>query len=113
MARVGRGKVGHGDRFARARLALARRAGYLGDVQLPSGPGGASAMWRDTSRNLATNAREAGYANPLQWLRDLAAARAGAMTGTGLQVPTEDIGAQPLASPFVNKTGSEVEGLMA
>lgn len=69
--------VGIGDRYARARLLLAKRAGYLPGnfVVMPKG-GQASQQWRQVSKNLARDARSHGYGaqgmGPIQWLRDSA-----------------------------------------
>jgi hypothetical protein len=77
-----------GDNFARARLLLAKRAGYLPNMPMLPGAGQASAMWRNVSKNLGANARGAGFTNPLQWLRAGAAAggnlpRLGNFSGIG------------------------------
>ena len=61
----------HGDAYARARLLLAKRAGLLPpNAVISPGMGQATAMWRGISKNLAANARRAGYAQPLMWLRE-------------------------------------------
>lgn len=67
---MGLGTSGIGDNFARARLALAKRSGYLPpDTPTPMDPGAASAQWHMASKNLAANARGAGYPNPMMFLR--------------------------------------------
>jgi hypothetical protein len=65
--------VGVGPNFARARLVLAQRAGYLPqNYRINSGPQ-AVEQWKAISKNLADQARTAGYTNSLQWLRQGAA----------------------------------------
>jgi hypothetical protein len=86
--RVGVGSVlpRTGPSFARARLVLAQRAGYIpASTQIASGPG-AMLQWRGASQNLSARARSAGYSNSMQWLRQ------GATTG---QLP----GASPMVQP--------------
>ena len=70
-----------GRNFARSRLLLARRAGYLpGNV--PIDPVNATEQWKAVSSNLARDARAAGFSNPLMFLRT------GATTGGQLPKPT-------------------------
>ncbi len=72
---IGLGKSGIGDSFARTRLLLAKRAGYLPEGTQIAPGAGASEQWRMASKNLAADARRAGSSNPLLWLRQ------GAQTG--------------------------------
>lgn len=92
--RMGRGRTGVGDRFSRARLLLAQRAGFVPPGMLPRGAGQSSAMWRDASKNLAARAHEAGFQNPIQWLREMASERAMQRH----QAPEENIGVAPLGA---------------
>lgn len=87
------GNVGLGSNFARARLLLAKRAGYLPDsMPLAQGPQGATEQWRSVSKNLAHNARQAGFANPMMFLRT------GAQTG---KLPTPQArGSGPFGGPL-------------
>ena len=103
---VGMGRTGIGDNFARARLLLAKRAGYLPqDFALLPGAGNASAQWRSASKNLAADARRAGAANPLQWLRE------GAAKG-GLQRPNKRaVGTNPLA--YANSLGASLRTFLS
>jgi len=65
---IGLGKVGIGSNFAKARLILAKRAGYLpSDMQLD--PTNAPQQWKSASANLARDSRAAGFSNPLMYLR--------------------------------------------
>lgn len=65
---VGGSRVGIGANFAKSRLMLAKRAGYLPqDFQMQ--PNAAPEQWRGVSSNLARDARAAGFSNPLQYLR--------------------------------------------
>lgn len=67
---VGLGRTGIGENFAKARLALAKRAGYLPtDMQTSADPGTAVQQWRSLSKNLAADSRRQGFANPMQFLR--------------------------------------------
>lgn len=64
------GNTGIGSNFARARLLLAKRSGYLPEgMGLATTPQGATDQWREVSKNLAANARSAGFQNPMQFLR--------------------------------------------
>lgn len=67
-------RVGIGDNFAKARLLLAKRAGYLpNDQQInQQNPQG---QWKAISSNLAADSRKAGFPNPMAFLRQ------GALTG--------------------------------
>lgn len=65
---VGGSTVGIGENFAKARLLLAKRAGYMPqqqqiDTENPS------AQWKAVSSNLKHDAQQAGYGNPMQFLR--------------------------------------------
>lgn len=73
---VGLGKTGIGENFAKSRLLLAKRAGYIpADMQFSQNAGASSAMWRSVSKNLARDARSSGFQNPMMFLR--AGAQAG------------------------------------
>lgn len=65
---IAAGRVGIGANFAKSRLLLAKRAGYL-----PQGfqmqPDKAPEQWRSVSSNLARDARAAGFSNPMLYLR--------------------------------------------
>ena len=65
--------TGIGDNFAKTRLLLAKRAGYLPEnFQLEQSQGGPSMQWRAASKNLAADARADGNPNPIAWLRNRA-----------------------------------------
>lgn len=88
--------VGVGDRYARARLLLAKRAGYLPEdfVIMPKG-GQASQQWRAASKNLAADARRSGWDRPMLWLRESAAQGQGLLgprkaQRTGLRGPGDE-----------------------
>lgn len=67
--------TGIGDNFAKTRLLLAKRAGYLPEnFNIMPGQGMASQQWRTASKNLAADARADGSANPIAWLRNKAQA---------------------------------------
>lgn len=65
---IAAGRVGIGANFAKSRMLLAKRAGYL-----PQGykmqPDQAPEQWKSVSSNLARDARNAGFQNPMQFLR--------------------------------------------
>jgi hypothetical protein len=65
---IAAGRVGIGANFAKSRMMLAKRAGYL-----PQGykmqPDQAPEQWKSVSSNLARDARSAGFQHPLQYLR--------------------------------------------
>lgn len=65
---IAAGRVGIGANFAKSRMMLAKRAGYL-----PQGykmqPDQAPEQWKSVSANLARDARSAGFQHPLQFLR--------------------------------------------
>lgn len=65
---IAAGRVGIGANFAKSRLMLAKRAGYL-----PQGfqmrPDQAPEQWKSVSSNLARDSRAAGFPNPMQFLR--------------------------------------------
>lgn len=73
--------MGMGANFARSRLLLARRAGYL-PKEFAIDPAAATEQWRMASRNLARDARSAGFQNPLMFLRQ------GATAGGRIPAPT-------------------------
>lgn len=90
------GNTGIGQNFARARLLLAKRAGYLPDqMQLAAGAQGATQQWQAVSKNLAKDSRSAGFSNPMMFLRQ------GAQQGRlqGRQMPNEAWGA---GGPYAN-----------
>lgn len=62
-----------GDNLAKMRLLLAKRAGYLDQgARIPPRPGAATVMWKHASANLARDAREAGFLQPMMYLRTAA-----------------------------------------
>lgn len=79
-AGIGRGRVGVGPNLSRARLLLAKRAGYL-PADAPIDPQMAPQIWAKVSRNLNRDARSAGFTNVMQWLRE------GAQAGGRLPKP--------------------------
>lgn len=89
-----------GPSFARARLVLAQRAGYL-PAQTPIASGSqAMQQWRQASTNLAARARGAGFSNPMQWLRQGAAN--GNLPGTlQARTSTEKL-PMPMGPPPIN-----------
>jgi hypothetical protein len=95
---IGGGNVGIGDRFAKSRLLLAKRSGLVGPgFQIAPRPGAASAQWRAASKNLSARAQRAGFANPMQFLRQ------GAQSGK-----------LPQASPYTQRaTGSGMQDPLA
>ena len=96
------GNTGIGSNFARARLLLAKRAGYLPDgMQLATDPQGATAQWRSVSKNLAQNARSAGFQNPMMFLRT------GAQTGK-LPSPQRP-GPGPMGAPLAYATSAQAQ----
>lgn len=78
---IGGSRTGIGANFARSRLLLARRAGYL-PQDFAINPQAAPEQWRMASRNLARDARGAGFQNPLMYLRQ------GATAGGRIPRPT-------------------------
>jgi hypothetical protein len=87
------GNTGIGSNFARARLLLAKRSGYLPEgMGLATTPQGATEQWRSVSKNLAANARSAGFKSPMMFLR------AGAQSGGKL--PTRAIPGTPQSAPL-------------
>ena len=87
------GNTGIGSNFARARLLLAKRSGYLPEgMGLATTPQGATDQWREVSKNLSANARSAGFNNPMQFLR------AGAQAGGKL--PNRKMPAIPQGVPL-------------
>lgn len=95
--------IGIGDNFARARLLLAQRAGYLPRQQLPPSPQGASAQWHAYSKNLAGDARGAGYPNPMAFLR------AGIMQGGRMPQPIGRTNMRPAAPGLVNFNSTQAQ----
>lgn len=78
---IGLGRVGIGSNFAKARLILAKRAGYLpSETQID--PTRAPQQWKSASANLARDSRAAGFSNPLMYLRT------GAVAGGKIPRPT-------------------------
>lgn len=108
---VGLGRTGIGENFAKARLLLAKRAGYLPQgAQLSSDNGSASAMWHSVSKNLNRDAKGAGYNNPMMFLR--AGAQAGGktpgrpnkrpmLTGGGLPYANSMLASQRVENPLM------------
>lgn len=82
---IGLGKSGIGDSFARTRLLLAKRAGYLPEGTQIAPGAGATEQWRMASKNLAADARRAGSNNPLLWLRQ--GAQTGKLNRPGFKAP--------------------------
>jgi hypothetical protein len=65
---IAAGRVGIGANFAKSRLMLAKRAGYL-PQNMTMNPQEAPEQWKLASSNLARDARQAGFPNPMQFLR--------------------------------------------
>lgn len=65
---IAAGRVGIGANFAKSRLMLAKRAGYL-PQQFQMQPDRAPEQWKMASSNLARDAKAAGFPNPMQFLR--------------------------------------------
>jgi hypothetical protein len=66
---IAAGRVGIGANFAKSRLMLAKRAGYLPQGMTMNNPDEAPEQWKLASSNLARDARQAGFPNPMQFLR--------------------------------------------
>ena len=66
---IAAGRVGIGANFAKSRLMLAKRAGYLPQGMTMNNPDEAPEQWKLASSNLARDARLAGFPNPMQFLR--------------------------------------------
>lgn len=60
--------IGYGPNLSRARLMLAKRAGYLPPGQQID-PEQSPGLWARLSKNLSRDSRQAGFGNPLAWLR--------------------------------------------
>lgn len=80
-AGIAAGRVGIGANFAKSRLMLAKRAGYL-PQHFQMQPDKAPEQWKSASSNLARDARAAGFPNPMQFLRQ------GATMGGQIPKPT-------------------------
>lgn len=65
---IAAGRVGIGANFAKSRLMLAKRAGYL-PQNFQMQPDKAPDQWKAVSSNLARDSRAAGFTNPMQFLR--------------------------------------------
>lgn len=98
---AGLGSTGIGDNFAKARLLLAQRAGYLPRTsRFDVSPQGASMQWHSLSKNLAGDSKQAGYPNPMAFLR------AGLMAGGKMPRPPGHSNLQPQAPGLVNFNSS-------
>lgn len=83
---VGLGRSGIGENFAKSRLLLAKRAGYLpANTRLSQTEGGAADLWHMFSKNLSGDAKQAGFQNPMMFLR--AGAQAGGKLPGRKQMP--------------------------
>lgn len=78
---IAAGRVGIGADFAKSRLMLAKRAGYL-PQNFRMQPNQAPEQWKSVSSNLARDARAAGFQHPMQFLRQ------GATAGGNIPKPT-------------------------
>lgn len=65
---IAAGRVGIGANFAKSRLMLAKRAGYL-PQHFQMQPNQAPEQWKMASSNLSRDAKAAGFPNPMQFLR--------------------------------------------
>lgn len=65
---IAAGRVGIGANFAKSRLMLAKRAGYL-PQHFQMQPNQAPEQWKSVSSNLARDSKAAGFPNPMQFLR--------------------------------------------